>query len=135
MIRMTEGLKMTDNLHEFRKFLLKDLMEMDYKYIVRDKDGRLYAYSCKPKKREKEWFFDMHSGYDTYEDISLLSRIFTDIEWEDVNPFKIPYTNWKEVHIDTPVIYTGISGKNYVLHFCKYDEKNDRVVLYAGGRI
>ena len=25
-------------------------------------------------------------------------------------------------------------GKNYIRHFYKYDEENDRVVLYAGGR-
>ena len=55
MIRMTEDLKMTDSLFVFRNCILEDLMKMDYKYIVRDKGGKLYAYSCKPKKRENEW--------------------------------------------------------------------------------
>ena len=135
MIRMTEGLKMTDSLFVFRNCILEDLMKMDYKYIVRGKDGKLYAYSCKPKKRENEWVFDIVSFYDTYEDISLLSHIFTDIEWENVEPFRIPHTNWKEVPVDTPVVYTSdITNKDYVRYFCKYNEANDRVVLYTDGR-
>ena len=134
MIRMTEDLKITDSLFVFRNCILEDLMKMDYKYIVRDKGGKLYAYSCKPKKRENEWVFDIVSFYDTYEDISLLSRIFADIKWEDVEPFKIPYTNWKEVPVNTPVVYTGDNGKTLVRHFCRYDEESDRVLIYTDGR-
>ena len=125
---------MEDNLHELRKFVLKDIMKMGYKYIARDKDGTICAYSRKPTRTGKEWIFDRVEYDDIYQNISLVSRIFPDIEWENVEPFRIPYTDWKEVPVDTPVIYTGISGKNYVLHFCKYDEKNNRVVLYAVGR-
>ena len=127
-------IKMTDNLYEFRKLVLKDLIKEGYKYIARDKNGELFAYANKPIKQEKAWVYD--GAYETYayQKISIVSHIFTDIKWEDGKPFEIPYTNWKEVPLDTPVIYTGISGKNYVLHFCKYDEKNNRVVLYAGGR-
>ncbi len=131
---MTKDLKIPNNLYEFRKFLLKDLMKMGYKYIARDKDGKLYAYSYQPIRRENAWILDTGSEDGTYEDISLLSRIFTDIEWENMKPFKIPYTNWKEVPVDTPVVYTSATSKNYVWYFCKYDEKNDRVVLYTDGR-
>ena len=127
-------IKMTDNLYEFRKLVLKDLIKEGYKYIARDKEGAIYAYSRKPTRQGKEWLFDRVEYDDIYQNISIVSHIFTDIKWEDGKPFEIPYTNWKEVPLDTPVIYTGISGKNYVLHFCKYDEKNNRVVLYAGGR-
>ena len=133
MIRMTEGLKMTDNLYELRKFVLQDLMKMGYKYIARDREGKIYAYADKPtkQKKEEEW---ISARSDRYKDISLVSRIFTDIEWENVEPFKIPYTNWKEVPVDTPVVYTGESGKNYVRYFCKYNDENDKVVLYMDGR-
>ena len=134
MINMTDNLNMPNNLYEFRKLVFKDIMKMGYKYIARDKDGKLYAYSCKPIRRENAWILDTGSEDGTYKDISLLNPIFTDIKWEDVAPFRIPYTNWKEVTVDTPVVYTNDSGKNYVRYFCKYDDKNDRVVLYANGR-
>ena len=125
---------MTDNLYEFRKFLFKNLVKEGLKYIARDKDGEIFAYSCRPIRRENAWILDTASEDGTYQNISLVSCIFTDIEWDDVEPFKIPYTNWKEVHVDTPVVYTNGDGKNYIRHFYKYDEENNRVVLYAGGR-
>ena len=134
MIRMTDNLKMTDNLYEVRKFVLKDFVKEGYKYIARDKDGEFYVYTNKPVKREKCWLFDKPSDTNYYQNISLVSRMFPDIEWEDVEPFRIPYTNWKEVPVDTPVVYTSATGKNYVWYFCKYDEENDRVVLYTDGR-
>lgn len=127
-------IKMTDNLYEFRKFVFKDLMKMGYKFIARDKGGAIFAYSCRPIRRENAWILDTGSEDSTYQNISLISYIFTDIEWTDVEPFKIPYTNWKEVPVDTPVVYTSTTGKNYVWYFCKYDEENDRVVLYTDGR-
>lgn len=127
-------IKMSDNLYEFRKLVLNDLNKEGYKYIARDKNGELFAYANKPIKREKAWVYD--GAYETYayQKISLVSRMFTDIEWKDEEPFRIPYINWKEVPVDTPVVYTGESGKNYVRYFCKYDEGNDRVVLYTDGR-
>ena len=127
---------MEDNLFVFRNCILEDLMKMGYKYIARDKEGAIYAYSRKPTRRGNEWFFGSgpFSVDDKLEDISLVSRIFPDIEWENVEPFRIPYTNWKEVHVDTPVVYTNGDGMKYIRHFYKYDEENDRVVLYAGGR-
>lgn len=39
----------TDNLYELRKLMFKDFMKMGYKYIARDKDGAIFAYSSKPK--------------------------------------------------------------------------------------
>ena len=130
-----KNISMTDNLYEFRKFVLKDLIKEGYRYMARDKDGTIYAFSSKPIRRETVWVVDIPPyPVDKLKDISLVSCIFTDIEWEDVEPFRIPYTNWKEVPVDTPVIYTSDTGKKYVRYFCKYDEKNDRVVLYANGR-
>ena len=127
-------IKMTDNLYEFRKLVLRDLNKEGYKYIARDREGELFAYSNKPTKREKAWLLERASDTNAYQNISLVSRMFTDIEWKDVEPFRIPYTDWKEVPVNTPVLYTTDDGKKYMRHFCKYDEKNDRVFLYAGGR-
>ncbi len=83
---------MTDNLYEFRKFIFKDLMKMGYKYIARDKDGTIYAFSHRPIKQEGVWYFNITSrAGGKLKDISLVSCIFNDIEWEDVEPFEIPY--------------------------------------------
>ena len=90
-------ISMTDNLYEFRNYILEYLIEKGYKYIARDKDGTIYAYPHKPIKKEGVWIFDGTLGTDKYKDISLISALFTDIEWEDVEPFRIPYTNWKEL--------------------------------------
>lgn len=127
-------INMTDNLYEFRKLVLRDLNKEGYKYIARDKEGALFAYSSKPIRRDGVWLFDIASNTNDYKSISLVSRIFTDIEWKDEEPFRIPYTNWKEVHVDTPVVYSSYDGKKYRLYFCKYNEENDRVVLYSSGR-
>ena len=128
-------IKMTDNLCEARKFALSDLVKMGYKYIARDKGGTIYAFSSKPIRRETVWVVDIPPhAVDKLKDISLVSRIFPDIEWENVEPFRIPYTDWKEVPVDTPVLYINNNGKIVVRYFCKYDEKNDRVLMYMNGR-
>ena len=127
---------MTDNLYELRKFVLKDLIKEGYKYIARDKEGAIYAYSRKPTRQGKEWLFVKPYENNSHKNISLVSFILTDIKWEDEEPFRIPYTNWKEVPVDTPVVYTsGIgNGKTCVLHFCRYDKEKDRVILFTDGR-
>lgn len=84
-------INMTDSLFEFRKFVFKDLMKMGYKFIARDKDGAIFAYSRKPIKLERAWFIIPVD--DTYQNIPLLSCMFTDIKWEDEEPFKIPYVD------------------------------------------
>ena len=135
MIRMTEGLKMTDSLFVFRNCILEDLMKMGYKYIARDKGGAIYAFSSKPIRRETGWAVDIPPcPVDKLKDISLVSRMFTDVKWEDEKPFKITYTNWKEVPVNTPVVYTGDNWKTLVRHFCRYDEESDRVLIYTDGR-
>ena len=121
---MTDNLKMTDNLYEFRKFVLKYLMEMSYKYIVRDKDEELYAYSNEPTKQSCGCWFD-NAG--RVINISLLSRIFTDIKWEDKKPFEIPCVNWDDVPEDTKVIVAGVDGSEWKCHF--YKKVNDNSIL------
>ena len=136
MIRMADNIKMTDNIYEFRKFLFKNLIKEGLKYIARDEDGTIYAYSRPPIKKGGAWNFDKTSDINKVEKMKFLSAIFPDIKWEDVEPFRIPSINWKEVPVDTPVVYTsGIgNGKTCVLHFCRYDKEKDRVILYAEGR-
>lgn len=112
---------MEDNLYEVRKWLFEDFEKDGYKYIARDKDGTLFAYSDKPIKQEKDWILISIDGR-PWQDISLMSRVFTDIKWEDEKPFEIPCVNWDDVPVDTKVIVTGVDGSEWHCHFCKkYD--------------
>lgn len=128
-------ISMTDNLYKLRKFVFKDFIKEGYRYITRDEYGKIYAFSHFPTRHERLWCLDkaFDDGY-KLKDISLLSYIFTDIKWEDAEPFEIPYIDWDDVPVDTPVVYIKSNGKNRVMHFCKYDEGKDRVILYKDGR-
>ena len=91
-MKQADNLKMEDNLYEFRKCIFIKLIKSGYKYIARDKEGTIYAFSFKPTKHGSVWYFNITSeDGGKIEDISLVSCIFNDIEWEDVEPFKIPY--------------------------------------------
>ena len=125
-------IKMTDNLYEARKFMFEDFEKDGYKYIARDKDGALFAYSCQPIRRKNSWILDTGSEDGTYEDISLLSRIFTDIKWKDEEPFEIPCVNWDSVPIDTKVIVSGIDGSEWRCHFYKKVNPNSILVFRDG---
>ena len=131
-MKQADNLKMTDNLYEFRNYIIKDLIKEGYKYIARDKVGAIVAYSNKPTKREKFWILNIDSDDDDYKDISLLSRIFTDIKWEDEKPFEITYTNWDSVPIDTKVVVTGPDGSEWKCHFCRKLNNNSILVFRDG---
>lgn len=126
-------MKQADNLYELRKLMFKDFMKMGYKYIARDKDGAIFAYSSKPTKREKTWILDFASVDDTYQNISLVSCMFTDVKWEDVEPFIIPYTNWDNVPIDTKVIVIGLDGSEWKCHFCR-KLNNNSILVFRNGK-
>ena len=83
---------MANNLYELRTCIFIELIKRGYRYIARDKEGTIYAFSFKPTKQGSVWYFNITSeDGGKLEDISLVSCIFNDIEWEDVEPFKIPY--------------------------------------------
>lgn len=46
-------INMTDNLYQFRNYILEDLIERGYKYIARDENEGLYAYSNERTSRYK----------------------------------------------------------------------------------
>lgn len=123
-------IKMVDKLYELRKLMFEDFEKDGYKYIARDKNGALYAFSDKPIKREKIWRLTSING--TCQDISLVSRVFTDIEWKDEEPFRIPRANWKEVPVDTKVIVTGVDDSEWKCHFCKKLNDNSILVFRDG---
>lgn len=84
---MTDNLKITYNIYELRKFLLNCLIKGGYKYIARNSNGKLYAYSHQPHKQGMVWSFD---DGNKLKDISIVSPIFADIKWEYEEPFEIP---------------------------------------------
>ena len=49
-------IKMADNLYEALNCIFIELIKRGYKYIARDKNGALFAYSDKPTKRGKVWY-------------------------------------------------------------------------------
>ncbi len=130
-MQTADNLKMADKLYEARKITFEDFEKDGYKYIARDKDGAIFAYSSKPIKLERAWFIIPVDG--TWQNISFLSPIFTDIEWEDEKPFKIPYTNWDDVPVDTKVIVTGIDGSEWKCHFYK-KVSNNSILVYRDGK-
>lgn len=124
-------INMADNLYELRKWIFEDFMKDGYKFIARDKDGAIFAYSNKPTKRENAWILSF--GDDTCQDISLVSRMFADIKWEDEKPFEITYTNWDNVPVDTKVIVTGLDGSEWKCHFFK-KVSNNSILVYRDGK-
>ena len=124
-------IKMTDKLYEARKLMFEDFDKYGYKYIARDKDGALFAFSDKPIKREKVWLITSIEG--TWKEISLMSRVFTDIGWKDEEPFRIPYVNWDDVPVDTKVIVTGVDGSEWKCHFYK-KVSNNSILVYRDGK-
>ena len=117
-MKQADNPKMTDNLYEFRNYILEYLIEKGYKYIARDKDGALFAYPYKIIKKDGVWIFDSTLGTNKYKDISLISALFTDIKWEDVEPFKIPYTNWDDVPVDAKVIVFLVIFRVHLTESC-----------------
>ena len=120
-----------DKLYEARKIMFEDFEKNGYKYIARDKDGALFTFSDKPIKLEKSWRLISVDG--TWKDISLLSRVFTDIGWEDEKPFRIPYANWDDVPVDAKVIVTGLDGSEWKCHFYK-KVSNNSILAFRDGK-
>ena len=119
-----------DNLYELRKGIFGDFEKYGYKYIARDKDGALFAFSDEPIKREKVWILTTTDG--TWQDISLMSRLFADVKWKDEEPFRIPYINLDNAPVDTKVIVAGVDGSEWKCHFCKKLNDNEILVFRDG---
>lgn len=68
-------------LNDIEKAILPMLLNNDFKYIVRDKDGRLFAYKYLPQKSTNFWMIN-----DFEENNFILNNdLFNFIKWEDKN--------------------------------------------------
>ena len=85
------NISMTDDLFEFRNYILEDLIERGFKYIAREKNGELLAYSRPPVKKGPVW--DFYTGFDgdKWEKITVVSTLFYNIKWEDKAPTRITH--------------------------------------------
>ena len=68
---------------EDEKTILQNL-PVNYEWIARDEDSRLYIYQDKPEKRENAWM-----GKLDHRSLGALSHLFLMVKWEDDEPWKI----------------------------------------------
>lgn len=71
--------------HPDRKIIEKYL----YKYIARDKDGKLYMFKYKPYKNKREWRY-YNPDLEGHANITYLSDMYPHVQWEDDEPYINP---------------------------------------------
>ena len=67
-------------------YLLKGLYERGFNYLVRDKDGALYAFDSSPVKAEESGLWDVCLDLDSEH---IQNDNFPEIKWTDGKPTKI----------------------------------------------
>ena len=88
---MKKKINITADLFEYRNYILEDLIKRGFKYIAREKNGELLAYSRKPIKKGWVWDFDIDTDGDKWENISVVSVLFPAVKWRDKEPSRITY--------------------------------------------
>lgn len=66
-----------------KELLLKRLFNLGYRYLVREKDGFLYAYYTKPVKYESAGFWDLYTHL--YSE-RVYKDYFPEVKWSDEKP-------------------------------------------------
>lgn len=79
--------KMVNLLTEDEKTMLR-ILDIKYRYIVRDENGKLYLYGEKPIKHEKSRVWYLSNGDFTLSKFPF-SEYFKSITWEDEEPMLI----------------------------------------------
>lgn len=73
-----EPIKLTQFEYEYLKFA----KAVEYNFIARDEDGRLFLYSIEPWKGEITWRY-RDSG------IRIFTKMFNFVRWQDEEPYNI----------------------------------------------
>lgn len=73
-----EPIKLTQFEYEYLKFA----KAVEYNFIARDEDGRLFLYSIEPWKGEFAWKY-RDSG------IRIFTKMFNFVRWQDEEPYSI----------------------------------------------
>lgn len=81
---LEEEYKEPIKLSEDEKVILRNI-DKKYKWIARDKNGRLYVYKERPLKAHTMWRNDDSGGMH----MVLFNHLFQFIKWEDEEPYNI----------------------------------------------
>lgn len=76
-----ETVKLTELEHGILEYLLK---KRQYRFIVRERNGIIYAYKSKPKKEADSW-----GSLSLNNELGLFNNLFAFVKWEDSKPTSI----------------------------------------------
>lgn len=76
-----EPIKLTRLEHGILEYLLK---KRQYRFVVRERNGIIYAYKSKPKKEADSW-----ESLSLNNEFGLFNNLFQFVKWEDENPTSI----------------------------------------------
>lgn len=76
-----EPVKLTELEHGILEYLLE---KRQYRFVVRERNGIIYAYKSKPKKEADSW-----ESLSLNNELGLFNNLFQFIQWEDSEPTSI----------------------------------------------
>ena len=82
LLNLLEEYKEPIKLTQFEYEYLKFAKAVEYNFIARDEDGRLFLYSIEPWKGEFAWKYRDSS-------IRIFTKMFNFVRWQDEEPYNI----------------------------------------------
>ena len=76
-----EPVKLTELEHGILEYLLK---KRQYRFVVRERNGIIYAYKSNPKKEADSW-----GSLSLNNELGLFNNLFQFVQWEDSEPTSI----------------------------------------------
>lgn len=76
-----EPVKLTKLEHGILEYLLE---KRQYRFVVRERNGIIYAYKSKPKKEADSW-----GSLSLNNELGLFNNLFQFVQWEDSKPTSI----------------------------------------------
>lgn len=76
-----EPVKLTELEHGILEYLIE---KRQYRFVVRERNGIIYAYKSKPKKEADSW-----GSLSLNNELGLFNNLFQFVKWEDSKPTSI----------------------------------------------
>jgi hypothetical protein len=76
-----ESVKLTELEHGILEYLIE---KRQYRFVVRERNGIIYAYKSKPKKEADSW-----GSLSLNNELGLFNNLFQFVKWEDSKPTSI----------------------------------------------